>query len=223
MTFALAALLSLPVQEEGVSIWEAKFRHEKALLKISGVKRLSIGGIGENMNIIVTVDSWKAGQTVKKMTRGKLDGWPIHISLSRSKSTEKGGGRQTFPGCSHCPTHCPRGGKTVVGPPRIVPEPDNPEELCDIARKLLGKARRADARGSAICHQMVGWTNNAKKKEWVRKNNLPQWGSKAMGQQLDKQGNPVFIAYTYIRHRRGCPIYRHTVLPNVDRLTPKTP
>ncbi len=222
MTFALVALLFLPVQEENVSIWEAKFNHEKALKKIPGVKRLSIGGIGENMQIIVSVDCWTTGERVKKITGGKLEGWPIYISVSRQKSRVSGGKRKTAPGCSHCPTHCPRSGITVVGPPRNVPGRDDPEELCDIVRRLLGKPTRADAKGSATCTQMVGWTNNEKKREWVRKNKLPQWLPKEMPILRDRQGGTV-IAYTYIRHRRGCPMYRQTVLPNVDRLTPRSP
>ncbi len=209
MKIALIALLFFSVQDEDISIWEAKFRHEKTLLKVPGVKRLSIGGIGEKMNLIVTVDSWKAGETVKKMTGGALDGWPIYISISRSKS-------QSPPECSHCPTHCRRGGKTVAAPPVSSPDPDDPRELCDILRRLSKKSLRKGAKSSSMCRQMVGWTNSPRKLAWIRKNRLPNWSSKEFGSFGDT------VAYTYIRHRRDCPLRPDSDhLERVLELTPK--
>ncbi len=63
ITFLLAVL---PLQDEGVSIYEAKFFAEKELKGIPGVKRLSIGGIGEKRHIIVQVDSPETGDKVRE-------------------------------------------------------------------------------------------------------------------------------------------------------------
>ncbi len=208
MKFALIALMFLPVQEEDVSIWEAKFKHEKAVMKIPGVKRLSIGGIGEKRHIIVTVDSGETAEKVNEFTGGSLEGWPIHVLISREKM-------RNASGCSNCACSCHQGGRTVVKPLPI--DPTSPEEACDVLRKLTRKRVRKGAARGPMCRQMVGWTNDPKRKAWVARNGLPNWPSRELG---IGSGEGSTMAYTYIRHRRDCPLRKDTFLDRVTSLTP---
>jgi hypothetical protein len=213
------------MQEEKISVWEAKFKYEKWLLSIPGVKRISIAGVGEKFHIVVSVNCSATGEKIIKITGGNLDGWPIHISLRRTKTGgNKSKEKTPTKLCTHCPVHCAQkesGRKTVVKPRRVPRE--ELEDHCDIARKLLGKKPRKGAKGSTVCRQMVGWTTNRNKMKWVKENGLPHWIPKEMGNQMDGKGNPTQLAYTYIQHRRACPMYQNTVLPNIDRLTPINP
>ena len=213
-TFVLgSSLFPFAMQQEKVSVWEAKYLHEKELLAISGVKRVSVGGIGEKYHIVVSVDSALAGKLVMKKTEGALDGWPVHISVSKGKVRGTPPGEKPRAKCSTCVCPCHKKGKTVDKAPE--PTPNDPEQLCDIMRKLLKNPRRKGAREPSICRQMIGWTNDPKVKKWVLENGLPNWVSKEFG------GRGEVVAYTYIKHRRGCPIRDDDFLRRVKELTPR--
>jgi len=194
-------------QDEKLSIWEAKYKHEKSLLAIPGVKRISIGGIGDQYHLVVSVDTEETGKKVLHMTGGELEGWPVHITYSKGKSNKD---LPPDPSCDKCVCPCHKGGTTVVKPPVI--DPNDPNEVCDLMRKLLKKKRRKGAKESNICRQMVGWTNDPRKIKWIEENNLPNWKSQEFG--------GFVIAYTYIKHRQECPLRNDTFLERVKDLTP---
>ncbi len=103
----------------------------------------------------------------------------------------------------------PQGGKTVAKERKA-----EPEEECDVMRKMLGMKKRKGAGGKSICHQMIGWTNDPKRIAWAKKENLPNWPSKEFGM-------PGVIVYTYIKHRKECPKSREAIGGRIDELTPR--
>ncbi len=109
--------------------------------------------------------------------------------------------------CYNCPCH--KGGKTVAKERKA-----EPEEECDVMRKMLGMKKRKGAGGKSICHQMIGWTNDPKRIAWAKKENLPNWPSKEFGM-------PGVIVYTYIKHRKECPKSREAIGGRIDELTPR--
>jgi hypothetical protein len=149
------------------------------------------------------VDSPETGDKIREKIGDTFRGWPVHISFS---GMEKPAKKEKSPVCADCTCPCHKRGKTIVEAPKPATE-----ETCDILRRMLGKKRR---KGKSFCHQMIGWTNDPKKIESVKRDGLPNWPSKEFGM-------PGVLAYTYIKHRRECPLAQKAVKKKIGELTPR--
>ncbi len=235
---SLALLALLPVagqaQDKTGNAYDAQFKYQRALKRISGVKEVTVGGINGDLKLIIRVENDEAKKDVGLLIHGgKLDGHPVQIVLAGSTTTEpetKPSQTTSLPAtgtCASCtcPCHSRKTGTTVAEPAKSkekfdlsrIDDPDYAAEECDIMREVLGKKLR-EARNGIRCQQMVGWTNDPQKIAWVQKEKLPNWPSKEMPGLRGTDGG--FICYTYIKHRQFCPLGMKQILADVKKLTP---
>jgi len=212
---ALAALFCLPAvaQEKIGNAHDAKFKYEKAIKRIAGVKDVTVGGINNDLKIIVRVESEEAKKEVTLLVGTRLDGHPVVILLagaSEGPSTAPAAPVNTAT-CEACVCPChKRVGQTVAEPAKPVKPVEAEVDQCDVLLEATGKPARK-SKANDRCTQMVGWTNDPEKMKWVGKNGFPSWPSREM---------PGFTCYTYIKHRATCPIGSRSLIDDIKRLTP---
>jgi hypothetical protein len=201
-----AACLPLPAQDDiDPRPRIAKDKYEPAIRRIAGVKDITVGGINGKRALVITVESDEVKKDVATLTNGALDGVAITFVVSPTTKTSPVSGP-----CAGCVCPCHRKpGSTVAEPAKPREEP-KAEELCDVVREAIGQK---GGKGKDRCEQMVGWTNDPQKIEWVKKEGLPHWQSKEMGM-------PGMICYTYIKHRAACPINKRKLEERVKEITP---
>jgi hypothetical protein len=197
-------------------IYDAKFKHEKALKKLPGVLDVTVGGAAGNLRLVVRVENDKAAEAVRAYCGGDaLDGFPVYVLGGRAPAPPA-----AEPACARCPLHCgrPGPGPTVAAPAAPAPgkidlsrlhDPAYAQERCDIIRKWSGQPKLKH--GDAPCTEMIGWTTDSKRLKWIVEQDLPNWPSKEM---------PGTTCYTWIKHRQFCPLGMRQVLKEIDDLTP---
>ncbi len=208
-TIWLAGLLGVAAwsAQDRISIYEVKYGCEEELRKIRGVRDVSIAGVGSDLRLVVRVESEEARESVRAKFGDAIGGYKLHILVSRPSAS----GSSSAGDCRSCVCPCHKAGRTVSAPPTDSAR-RNPHEACDMYRELLGMPKRADVRNGVLCQQMVGWTNDHKKVRWLIQQGLPHWESREMGTS--------FTAYTYIKHRRTCPLGERQVVREIEGLTP---
>lgn len=194
----LGALLLIGAQDPEMSVQEVKYRYEKELLAIEGVRDVSIGGTSGNLRLIIHVENDDAREAVRSRFGEGLHGYKFLFMVSRF------GGTSTND-CRSCVCPCHR--KTVAEPAK----PVRREETCDMYRELMGLPKRTDIKNGVVCQQMVGWTNDENRIRLLQQQGIPTWKSQEM---------PGFVSYTYIKHRRSCPLGEQQVIRDIQRLTP---
>lgn len=227
----LAGMAAFAVaQENAQSIYEVKYKYEKALKQIRGVQEVSVGGGGNDLRLLVRVESEAAREAVRTLLGDHVQGYKLHFLVSSTGESPASTGD-----CSRCACPCHHGGiaRPTVAEPR---KPDNvdplpPEEACDILREVTGLPKRKDIKNGAVCQQMIGWTNDPRRIKWLIDHGIPHWRSQELGglEGDAKRGvacpehgvhSGGFIAYTYIKHRGSCPYGKQSLIEDVERLTP---
>lgn len=232
LTAILAATLALSAQDGDQDAWEAFAPYEKAVRGISGVLEISMGRIRGERGILVRVQSTQAKDSVQFLLGDRVGGHPIHVFIGTVVApAEKA--------CLGCPLHC--GGRATVaeaGKPAEVPKVDTTrlndptyvQERCDVVRKWLGLAKLDE--GDLRCQEMASSTNSPQRIKWVIAQGIPHWRSQEMGtlRGSDAVGIPCqehglhsggeMIAYTWVKHRRFCPLGAKQVLKEIEDQTP---
>lgn len=83
----MATLIALALFQD--SIYEAKYKHQKDLLAIPGVKTVSVGGVDGTMAIVVTVENDAAADAVTAKYGESIDGHRLHLIVSGGRKTER--------------------------------------------------------------------------------------------------------------------------------------
>ena len=88
MMMVVAILLAV----QDPTIHDVREKHEKEIKAITGVLDVSVGGLTDDLRIIIRVDSAETKDAVKKLTGEKLDGYKVYIQItapvqSQPKST----------------------------------------------------------------------------------------------------------------------------------------
>jgi len=230
---------SRPSQDGIGTVYEVRHKYEAALRQIKGVQEVSIGSVEGAMRLIVPVDSAESRQALVLLTGLELDGIALYVPVRRPTDDSATVASEPDPAGTTAAAHDPRSCRCPChegrGPGRTVAEeaPSDRYEQCDWFRKIMKKKpRKADP--DTICHQRVGWTNEPEKIRWVLKEAFPHWRSKEMPGLKQEGGEPIHcgehgshdsgevIAYTFVRHRRDCPIgdYDGRARDATDDLTP---
>jgi len=224
-------------QDRPVGPWEVLLKHEKALKAIPGMLEMTVGAVNGEKRIVIRVENDQARDAVRARLGERVEGFPVHVLVSRPGPLDAAGGA-----CAHCPLHCKGTGQTVAAPAEKGPasgttkfdmsridDPAYAQEKCDILRKWLGVPRRTD--GDPTCIEMVSWSNESAKIRWVLEQGLPHWRSKELGGMKGSDGAGLAcsehgnhggetICYTWIKHRRYCPLGMKQVMKEIQENTP---
>lgn len=218
-------------QDTQPTIYEVKYKYDKALRQIDGVLDVTVGGIDGEMRIIVRVRDEAAKHAAMLLTGGKLDAHRLHFILSADPRPTVAEEAKPQGESKSCPCECHSGpGKTVAAPRE--PEPVDPYEQCDWVREMMKLPARKGVKDR--CLQMVSWTNDPQRIKYAIREGFPHFPSQEMPglRGSDKGGADCpqhgvhpqgeIICYTWVKHRFECPIgnRKEKVRRAADGLTP---
>lgn len=235
----LAILSGIAFAQAGpANPWEVLLKHEKALKAVPGMIEMTVAGVNGEKRIVLRVQDESARDAVRALLGDKLEGFPVHILVSRPAPADAAGAA-----CAGCSLHCKGTGRTVAAPAEKgsvpgstkfdmsrIDDPAYAQEKCDILRKWLGVPKRTD--GEPYCIEMVSWTNDVAKVKWVLEQGLPHWRSKEMAglrgsdstvlvcADHGNHGGGEILCYTWIKHRQFCPLGMKQVMREIQENSP---
>ena len=125
MTMVLfAALLFFPLsaQEERSAIEEVLKKHKESIEKMDGVIAVDIGGTGEDMRVLIRVNTKEAKSAVREKLGEALEGYKVFVYVAAKTGQTTASTRPAVP---------------PPLPPRTETQPDPTIEDCDIVRDHL--------------------------------------------------------------------------------------